>query len=540
MANGYSGFRPAARPVVGVDVDILGRPIRRSPGISGRRWRPGVTPTGSPTDPSGVNWRNKPEMVSKGGVPYLPEGLERTQRGGRPSWFTKYKRSRHLGSGTARFMDAILRKAAEGEKGRGKARSGLRRPFRAGASLTRGLTSPTMIGLGLMNMPGNVDANIVRGDNWWNTYMTLATPESEQYADVPGYGVSPEQMYQGAEVPDYDEDFLNNLRQTQELQSLAKERDEAELAGKEDLSMRESFVVGIGNSWDRIKNAIAGRETTPETVAPAIVYDISQMTGKKADAIATGKTKVNGQQMVTKTDSMWDRIMMLMGDTGDGIDWKDAEKTHSMLLAGGILSGEGGAIANSFFGNVMGMARMNNDQKWRISQLATMPRKTYYPVIPEGNALRLDPTRDIMNLHPLDDIPPMYSESKPAESATNSSIIESKEGRKRLDGPDGLRGLWEFKIQTADDTGMGKDWLGMGAEIAAIYTSKYPKLIDMRVMPYTDEMVEMIRTLKGRTSEAAIASGDLEKENWDYWRDTFGNWLPHPSMLKLTAADFGY
>jgi len=469
-----------------------------------------------------------------------------------PSWFTRYKRGKAfpwLGSRTSQFADFLLRKRLAEEAGgdpkgtRAPARSGgrliPRHLGRAGRSL---LTSTPGYILGGMAMPGNVEADFVRNpDSFWNSYMTLNIPEGEQMADVPGYGVTPEQMYQGAEVPDYDDNFLNNLRQQDALQSAVRERDEAELAGKEDLSMRESIVMGIGNSWDRIKDAIAGRETTPTTVTPAIAYDISEMSGKKDAAVAKGETKVNDQRMVTRTDSMWDRIMMLMGDTGGGVDWKDAEKTYSMLLAGGILSGEGGGIANSFFGNVMGMARMNNDQKWRISQLATMPRKTYYPVHEEGGALRLDPTRDILNLHPLDDIPPLYSESKPNESMSTNRIIEAEKGRKKLDGPDGLRGLWDYKIQTAEKTIQGgKDWLGMGAEVASIYTTKYPKMIDMRVMPYTDEMVEMIRTLKGRSAEDAILAGDLEEENWNYWRDTFGNWLPHPSMLKLTAADFGY
>jgi len=470
-----------------------------------------------------------------------------------PNWFTRYKRSRFPGSQSARFMDWVLRQNAEraadpewkretaGRRGT-PVRGNLRQPLRGARGLSRQLlSSPIGWAAAGMAMPGNVEADFVRGDNFWNSYMALNTPEGEQMADVPGYGVTPEQMYQGAEVPDYDDNFLNNLRQQDALQSAVRERDEAELAGKEDLSMRESIVMGIGNSWDRIKDAIAGRETTPTTVTPAIAYDISEMSGKKDAAVAKGETKVNDQRMVTRTDSMWDRIMMLMGDTGGGVDWKDAEKTYSMLLAGGILSGEGGGIANSFFGNVMGMARMNNDQKWRISQLATMPRKTYYPVHEEGGALRLDPTRDILNLHPLDDIPPLYSESKPNESMSTNRIIEAEKGRKKLDGPDGLRGLWDYKIQTAEKTIQGgKDWLGMGAEVASIYTTKYPKMIDMRVMPYTDEMVEMIRTLKGRSAEDAILAGDLEEENWNYWRDTFGNWLPHPSMLKLTAADFGY
>jgi len=186
------------------------------------------------------------------------------------------------------------------------------------------------------------------------------------------------------------------------------------------------------------------------------------------------------------------------------------------------------------------MARMRQDQAWRVSQLATMPRKTYYPIGYEGNAIRLDPTRDILNLHPLDDIPPMYTESKPGESLTNSKIIESKEGRKRLDGSGGLRALWDFKIQTYDKTGMGDDWFGMGIEIASIYTNKYPKLIDMKVMPPISNLNAMLKALKGRSAEAAIASGDLEDDKWEEWISIYGNWLPHPSMLGLTTATFGY
>jgi len=472
-----------------------------------------------------------------------------------PNWFTKYKRSRVPGSQSARFMDWMLRQNAEltadekwkretaGRKGT-PVRGNLRQPIRGARGLSRQLlSSPLGWAAAGMAMPGGTDIDFVRNpDNFWNSYMTLNTPEGEQMADVPGYGVTPEQMYQGSEVPAYDDNFLNNLRNQQELQSQIRGKEEAELAAADpsDLSMREAAGRWMGNSWDNIKSALAG-ESTPTTVTPAIAYDISQMAGKKDDTLVKGETKVNGKRMVTRTDSMWDRIMMLMGDTGGGIDWKDAEKTHRMLLAGGILSGEGGAIAGSFFNNVLGMARMNNDQKWRISQLATMPRKTYYPVQTEGGAIRLDPTRDILNLHPLDDIPPLYSESKPNESMSTNRIIEAGKGRKILDGPDGLRGLWDYKIQTAEKTLQGgKDYLGMGAEVGSIYTTKYPKMIDMRIMPYTDEMVEMIRTLKGRSSEDAILSGDLEQENWDYWQETFGNWLPHPSMLKMTAADFGY
>jgi len=470
----------------------------------------------------------------------------------RPSWFTRYKRGRafpYFGGRSAQFADWLMRKRIDAEKAGGDPK-GTRAPARSGLRviprLARGgarqlLSSPAgWVTAGAL-MPSNVDPRFVLDrQNWLNSYLTF-DPDEGQYADVPGYGVTPEQMYQGAEVPAYDEDFLNNLRQQQELQGAIRERDEAELAAADpsDLSMRQAVGRWAGNSWDNIKAALAG-ESTPTTIAAPVVYDISKMAGKKADAIATGTTTVNNQKMVTRTDGMWDRIMMLMGDTGGGIDWKDAEKTHSMLLAGGILSGQGGGIANSFFSNVMGMARMQNDQKWRVSQLATMPRKTYYPIAYEGNAIRLDPTKDILNLHPLDDIPPMYSESKPGESMTNSKIIESKEGRKRLDGPGGLRALWDFKIQTYDKTGMGDDWFGMGVEIASIYTNKYPKLIDMKVMPPISNLNAMIKALKGRTAEAAIAAGDLEDENWDNWLSIYGNWLPHPSMLGLTAADFDY
>jgi len=123
---------------------------------------------------------------------------------------------------------------------------------------------------------------------------------------------------------------------------------------------------------------------------------------------------------------------------------------------------------------------------------------------------------------------------------STNRIVEAEKGRKRLDSG-GLSSLWDYKIQTADDliTG-GKDWLGMGAEVASIYRNKYPKMIDMLVMPDIPELTEMIRTLKGRSAEAAIAAEDLEEENWDIWRQNFGNWLPHPSMLGMTSADFGY
>ena len=527
MANGY-GFRPPARP----DLDILGRPRRSSSGLSGRRWRPGVTPTGSTTDPSGVNWRNKPEMVSKGGVPYLPEELERTQRGGKPSWFTKYKRSRHLGSGTARFMDAILRKAAEGEKGRGKARSGLRWPFRAGASLTRGLTSPTMIGLGLMNMPGNVDANIVRGDNWWNTYMTLATPEAEQYADVPGYGVSPEQMYQGAEVPDYDESFLNNLRQQQELQSATRERDEAELAAADpsDLSWRQSIWRGVGNFTDAVKEAISG-ESVPKPLDPPTPWNLAKKSKPSEDPpIAKGTTKLLGVTMPTEVPSYFDKAMALLGDTGGGVDWKDAEKTHSMLLAGGILSGEGGGIANSFFNNVLGMARMQNDQRWRLSQLLMMNKETWYPYQMRDGLIVLDTAnpklRPIKSLHPLDNPGPGYTKERPTTLQSSIDAADAKEALRLLETK-GPTAAFAFKLNIADRNPMtGLHDLGaISQELGMYYKQLHPDWPGHGI-PDPKASSDMKAALNGRTPQQAIDDGDLEPEKWKIWLEAFGNWIP--------------
>ena len=325
--------------------------------------------------------------------PVTPPAPTRTT----PDWFTKYKRSRIPGSQTARFMDWILRKnaeraaleaaATEGEKAakwkrevagrRGTpVRSGLRQPWRGGRAVSRQLlSSPVGWTIAGMTMPGNVEADFrLNPDNWLSSTLDLSFPESEKMADIPGYGVTPEQMYQGAEVPDYDEDFLNNLRQQQELQSAVRERDEAELAAADpsDLSWRQSIWRGVGNFTDAVKEAISG-ESVSKPLEPPTPWNLAKKSKPSEDPpIAKGTTKLLGVTMPTEVPSYFDKAMALLGDTGGGIDWKDAEKTYSMLLAGGILSGEGGGIANSFFNNVLGMARMQNDQRWRLSQLLMM------------------------------------------------------------------------------------------------------------------------------------------------------------------------
>jgi hypothetical protein len=460
-----------------------------------------------------------------------------------PSWFTRYKRGKAfpwLGSRTAQFSDFLMRKRLAEEAGgdpkgtRAPARSGGRlipkHLGRAGRSL---LTSTPGYILGGMAMPGNVEADFVRNpDNFWNSYMTLNIPEGEQMADVPGYGVTPEQMYQGAEVPDYDENFLNNLRQQQELQSAVRGRDEAELAAADpsDLSWRQSIWRGVGNFTDAVKEAISG-ESVSKPVEPPSVWNLAKKSKPSEDPpIAKGTTELLGVTMPTEVPSYFDKAMALLGDTGGGVDWKDAEKTHSMLLAGGILSGEGGGIANSFFNNVLGMARMQNDQRWRLSQLLMMNKETWYPYQMRDGLIVLDTAnpklRPIKSLHPLDNPGPGYTKERPTTLQSSIDAADAKEALRILETK-GPTAAFAFKLNISDRNPMtGLHDLGaISQELGMYYKQLHPDWPGHGI-PDPKAESDMKAALNGRTPQQAIDDGDLEPEQWEIWLQAFGNWIP--------------
>ena len=460
-----------------------------------------------------------------------------------PSWFTRYKRGKAfpwLGSRTSQFADFLLRKRLAEEAGgdpkgtRAPARSGgrliPRHLGRAGRSL---LTSTPGYILGGMAMPGNVEADFVRNpDSFWNSYMTLNIPEGEQMADVPGYGVTPEQMYQGAEVPDYDDNFLNNLRQTQELQSAHRGREEAELAAADpsDLSWRQSIWRGVGNFTDAVKEAISG-ESVSKPLEPPTPWNLAKKSKPSEDPpIAKGTTKLLGVTMPTEVPSYFDKAMALLGDTGGGVDWKDAEKTHSMLLAGGILSGEGGGIANSFFNNVLGMARMQNDQRWRLSQLLMMNKETWYPYQMRDGLIVLDTAnpklRPIKSLHPLDNPGPGYTKERPTTLQSSIDAADAKEALRLLETK-GPTAAFAFKLNIADRnplTGL-HDLGAISQELGMYYKQLHPDWPGHGI-PDPKSASDMKAALNGRTPQQAIDDGDLEPEQWEIWLKAFGNWIP--------------
>ena len=461
-----------------------------------------------------------------------------------PNWFTRYKRSRFPGSQSARFMDWVLRQNAEraadpewkretaGRRGT-PVRGNLRQPLRGARGLSRQLlSSPIGWAAAGMAMPGNVEADFVRGDNFWNSYMALNTPEGEQMADVPGYGVTPEQMYQGAEVPDYDDNFLNNLRQTQELQSAHRGREEAELAAADpsDLSWRQSIWRGVGNFTDAVKEAISG-ESVSKPLEPPTPWNLAKKSKPSEDPpIAKGTTKLLGVTMPTEVPSYFDKAMALLGDTGGGVDWKDAEKTHSMLLAGGILSGEGGGIANSFFNNVLGMARMQNDQRWRLSQLLMMNKETWYPYQMRDGLIVLDTAnpklRPIKSLHPLDNPGPGYTKERPTTLQSSIDAADAKEALRLLETK-GPTAAFAFKLNIADRnplTGL-HDLGAISQELGMYYKQLHPDWPGHGI-PDPKSASDMKAALNGRTPQQAIDDGDLEPEQWEIWLKAFGNWIP--------------
>jgi hypothetical protein len=339
-------------------------------------------------------------------------------------------------------------------------------------------------------------------------------------------------QYEDYNLPDYDEEFLQNL------QSRYAQQDRAELEAKpvEDLSWWESSQRFLYRAQDSLKASLAG-ESTPEERKPAPVYNLSK-TGedKRTDKpVATTTTSVNQAPMKVETKSSIDRILELIGSPGGELDWKDAEKTYGTLAALGILSDGNTNVANNFFGNVLDLARFREDQKWKAVQLVTKPKVTWYPVIPEDGEYTLDTGsgRPIINQYAFEDAPPGYSPVMPQPRAGTASMIEYKEA-KRLMKADGISAAWAYKVGLGNvDTAMGQisTDVAVGAYLAPIWYDLHRDM-PMKVVPSPLKIDEMAKALKGRTFEAAVAAGDIDDEDWENWISLYGNFRPSLGMLN--------
>ena len=502
MANGYSGFRPTARPVVGVDVDILGRPIRRR------------IPTGSTADPSGVRWGSKPAYT----VDEIRGGGQAAPR--QSIWQRLGRTTRNVpGAGTVRGLGRT-------------AGFGLR------------VAKPLATGL-----PGLVAGALTPSD--------IATVEQEfdpnQFADVQGqpiegmriqdpraqfaYGGDPNrwmrQMHYGdVDVPDYDEEMLQNL------QSQYAQQDRAELEAKpvEDLTWWESSQRALYRVQDSLKAALAG-ESTPEERKPAPVYNLSKIgEDKRTDTpIASSTTKALGTTIPVETKSSTDRILELLGTTGGGIDFKDMEKSYNGFAAYGMLSDGTTTVADNFLNNTLNLARFEEDKKWKMVQLLTRPKVTWYPVLPRDGTYVLDTSGDrpIINQNSWEDPPPGYTPQMPAAPANTADMTEYNEA-KRLMRDEGIPAAWAYKVGLGNvDTAMGQvsTDVAVGAYLAPIWYDLHRDM-PMKVVPSPMKIDEMAKALKGRTFEAAVAAGDIDREDWEMWISLYGNFRPSLGMLK--------
>ena len=506
MANGHSGFRPTARPVVGVDVDILGRPIRRR------------IPTGSTADPSGVDWSRRPTYT----VDEIRGGGQAAPR--QSVWQKLGRATRNVpGAGTVR--------------GLGKVAS---YPIRFGAYAARGL-------------PGLVAGSLAPSD--------IATAEQEfdpnQFADVQGqpiegmriqdpraqsaYGGDPnrwmrQMQYGDVDVPSYDAEMLQNL------QSQYAQQDRAELEAKpvEDLSWWESSQRALYRVQDSLKAALAG-ESTPEERKPAPVYNLAK-TGedKRTDTpVASSTTKALGSEIPVETRSSTDRILELIGTTGGGVDWKDTEKTYGMLAAMGILSDQGTGIASNFLSGVTDMARLKNDEKWRMVNLLKSPKVPWYPVLPSGGGTYVLDTsgkRPIISQNQWESPPGGgfgYSPIMPAAPASSKDMIEYAEA-KRLMKEEGITAAWAFKQGLGGlDTsgGLVRPDIAIGAYLAPIWYDLHPDM-PIKIIPEPYMLQDTVKKLNGRTFAEAVAAGDLDEEDWEMWISTYGNFRPTLGMTK--------
>ena len=368
--------------------------------------------------------------------------------------------------------------------------------------------------------------------------MSVEDPRAQSaYSGDPSRWMRP-QTYEQYEdyIPDYDETFLTDL------QSRYAQQDRAELEAKpfEDLTWWESSQRFLYRAQDSLKAALAG-ESTPEERKPAPVYDLSK-TGeeKRTDTpIASSTTKALGSEIPVETTSSTDRILELIGTTGGGVDWKDTEKTYGMLAAMGILSDQGTGIASNFLGGVIDMARLRNDEKWRMTQLLTKPKVPWYPVLPRDGTYVLDTSgeRPIVNRYSWEGPPGGgfgYSPVMPAAPANTADMIEYNEA-KRLMREEGIAAAWAYKVGLGNvDTALGQVQpdIAIGAYLAPILYDLHRDMPNVKVVPSPGKIHEMAEALNGRTFEAAVAAGDIDREDWEMWLSIYGNFRPSLGMLK--------
>ena len=408
-----------------------------------------------------------------------------------------------------------------------------------------GLKTGRYLGTGL---PGLVAGSLAPSD--------IATAEQEfdpnQFADVQGQPIegirtqSPfdpraqfggptgmRQMHYGdVDVPSYDAEMLQNL------QSQYAQQDRAELEAKpvEDLSWWESSQRALYRVQDSLKTALAG-ESTPEERKPAPIYNLSK-TGedKRTDTpTASSTTKALGTTIPVETKSSTDRILELLGTTGGGIDLKDMEKSYNGFAAYGILSDGTTTVADNFLNNTLNLARFEEDKKWKMVQLLTRPKVTWYPVLPRDGTYVLDTSGDrpIINQNSWEDPPPGYTPQMPAAPANTADMTEYNEA-KRLMRDEGIPAAWAYKVGLGNvDTAMGQvsTDVAVGAYLAPIWYDLHRDM-PMKVVPSPMKIDEMAKALKGRTFEAAVAAGDIDREDWEMWISLYGNFRPSLGMIN--------
>lgn len=334
------------------------------------------------------------------------------------------------------------------------------------------------------------------------------------------------------DVPSYDEEMLQNL------QSQYAQRERAELESKpvEDLSWWESSQRFLYRAQDSLKEALAG-ESAPEELKPAPVYDLSK-TGKdeRKDAPSSSSTtKALGATIPVETKSSTDRILELLGTTGGDVDLKDMEKSYNGFAALGILSSGNTSIADKFLSNALSLSQFEEDKKWRMVQLLTKPKVTWYPVLPSNGAYVLDSSGDrpIVNQNAWEDAIPGYSPVMPREPANTADMTEYREA-KRLMKEEGIPAAWAYKVGLGNvDTSGGqlRPDIAVGAYLAPIWYELHRDM-PIKIIPDPYMLQDMVTKLKGRTFAEAVASGDLDDEDWENWISTYGNFRPTLGMTK--------
>ena len=376
------------------------------------------------------------------------------------------------------------------------------------------------------------------------TYSPIAgeyRPEYDPYrrAATYGGGAFPEMAETlGTEPGAYDAEFMSNLLKQQKAAQW-----EAEMESGEDASMADALRYGALRAERGFKDWLLGEriKKIDETEYP--VYDISKKgTGEaKEKPLASTKTSVDGVQMTANTGSDIEDMLKMAGiygqqGMGGPIDWKDFEKTYGMLLGAGSISGVGSGPANSLLDGVLGVARLQQDQQWRMINLMTQPKVTLYPVVPSEGGYELDSSRDIISQPRWKNIPAGFSPDRPQRPPTTASLTEVKKIQTIM-RDEGVYAAWSHKVAKGDITagmmgGTGSVDLLIGQYLAGIYTSLHPAMGNMIAIPNIKKLQEMIRDLNGQIPQEAMKAGTLERESWERWVATFGEWVPSPGMFQ--------